>query len=92
MSYDEEGEEGEELGVAGVFGVDPDAPPDEGVLPHQDDGVGTEAGPDVLKLVGSNIVGQHDQHLAVLVQQRAKPLVVLLLLLRLRHLYRHLSL
>ena len=92
MTYDEQWEEVEVVGVAGVLGVDPDAAADEGVLPHENDGVPSEPLADVLQLVGPHIVGGGDEHLAVLVQKTAQPLVVVLLLLSLRHLDRHFSL
>ena len=89
MTYDEQWEEVEVVGVAGVLGVDPDAAADEGVLPHENDGVPSEPLADVLRLVGPHIVGGGDEHLAVLVQKTAQPLVVVLLLLSLRHLDGH---
>ena len=72
--------------------MDLDAAAYESVLAHEDDRVAAEALADVLELVGANIVGASDEHLAVLVQQRAQLLVVHHLLLRLRQLYRHLAL
>ncbi len=88
-TYDEEGHELEELLVAGVVGVHLDAAADEGVLPHEDDGVAPEALADLLQLVGPDVVGDGDEHLGVLVEKLAELLVVRHLLLRLGPLDRH---
>lgn len=64
--------------------MDTDGALHHGVLAHEDDGVTTETLPDVLELVGSDIVCGDDQHLRVVVQELAKLRVVRDLLVGLR--------
>jgi hypothetical protein len=75
--------------VTGLLGVHLDATPDERVLPHEHHRVAPEAPADVLELLGTDVVGQGDEHLGVLIEQAAQLLVVRDLLLRLSPLDRH---
>lgn len=69
--------------------MDLDAASDEGVLPHEDDGVAPEPLANVLELVRADVVRRGDEHLVVLIEELAQLLVVRDLLLRLRELHRH---
>lgn len=64
--------------------MDPDGTLHHGVLAHEHHGVATQTLANVLELVGSDVVGRHNQDLAVLVQQLAQLPIVRDLLVGLR--------
>jgi len=72
-------EERQPVVVASAFTVEANATAEEGVLTHQDGGVGAESSTDVHELLGADVVGVDDESLGVGVKEFAQACVILLL-------------
>lgn len=89
ITYHKKGDKVKEGIVAGLLSMHSNGALHHGVLAHEHNRVTTQTPSDILKLVGPDVVGQHDQDLRVLLQKLTKLSIVSDLLLGLGLFHRH---